>query len=64
MNAGTDYGKAKRQAQANADQSGVTWRMFLYSGIWWIERRPTWPGVTDPDGAEIIKPTVKETSQP
>lgn len=62
MNAGTDYTKAKRQAQANADHTGKAWRMFLYNGVWWIERCQ-WSDV-DPvtSGIEIVIPQTKVTT--
>lgn len=56
MNAGQDYAKAKRQAQANANQTKANWRMFMYGGAWWIERCQ-WSDI-DPakNGIEIITP--------
>ncbi len=39
MNAGSDYNKARRQAQANANLTGVTWVIFGYNGVWWCERQ-------------------------
>lgn len=54
MNAGEDYAKAKRQAQANATQTGTNWRMFLYGGVWWVEECQ-WTDVQGPD-IEIIRP--------
>lgn len=53
MNAGRDYAKAKAQAQANADQTGVTWVLWNHGGTWWIERGTTGPSSVD---AEIFKP--------
>lgn len=61
MNAGTDYAKAKRQAQANANSSGQLMQMWLYNGVWWIERL----GLSErgchtsrvPD-AEVIEPST------
>lgn len=38
MNAGRDYARAKRQAQANADRTGTPRYLSLYNGIWWIDR--------------------------
>lgn len=50
MNAGRDYGKAKRQAQANADWSGEPRWLSLYNGVWWVSKTP----VLD---AERVEPT-------
>ena len=52
MNAGTDYRKARRQAQANANWTSTPRWLHLYSGIWWISREP----VKD---SERIDPAVK-----
>lgn len=54
MNTGTtDYARAKRWAQANANQSGRAWRLFLAhaDSVWWIE-------ATDriPDRDEVVYP--------
>jgi hypothetical protein len=38
MNAGTDYLKAKRQAQANATYAGRPRYLHQYNGVWWIDR--------------------------
>jgi len=38
MNAGSDFKKAKRQAQANADASGQRRFLHLYNGVWWISK--------------------------
>lgn len=38
MNAGSDYARAKGQAQANADWSKQPWVLFAYQGVWWVER--------------------------
>lgn len=60
MNAGTNYTKAKRQAQANADRDGHARQLWIYNGVWWIERVGTSArGETTsriPD-AEIVQPT-------
>lgn len=38
MNAGTDYQKAKRHAQANADYTRTPRWIHLYNGVWWIDK--------------------------
>lgn len=63
MNAGTDYTRARRQAQANADYFDTNYRLFQYNNTWWVERAdtpasidffPSWAGVK----AEIITPKI------
>ena len=56
MNAGTDYAKARRQAQANANRSGRAWVISGYGGVWWIG---PWSGA-DRDGVERVEPTQVE----
>ena len=55
MNAGTDYTRAKRHAQANADLDGQPRKLFLYHGVWWIDRHDPTAEVT-PSDAEVIEP--------
>lgn len=50
MNAGRDYARAKRQAQANADRSQSDRWLSLYGGTWWIDASPV-------EGAEKIAST-------
>ncbi len=38
MNAGKDYKKARRQAQANANYSGQPRYLHSYGGAWWISK--------------------------
>jgi hypothetical protein len=38
VNAGRDYRKARRQAQANADLTGTPRWLHLYGGVWWISK--------------------------
>ena len=61
MNAGYIYQHARAQAQANANRSGVSWILYNYAGLWWVERldpKPdSWAGVV----FETIKPE-KSTS--
>lgn len=52
MNAGKDYVKARKQAQANADYTGTPRWLHMYNGVWWITGTP----VRD---SERIDPTVK-----
>jgi hypothetical protein len=52
MNAGTDYTKAKKQAQANADYSKTPRWLHGYNGVWWVSQTP----VRD---AERIDPSTK-----
>lgn len=40
MNAGLDYAKAKRQAQANADYTKTPRWLHMYGAVWWISREP------------------------
>lgn len=44
MNAGTDYAKAKRQAQANADYTKTPRWLHLYNGTWYISKSPVQDG--------------------
>ena len=52
MNAGQDYQKAKRQAQANADYTKTPRWLHMYGRTWWISREPT-------ADSERIDPIVK-----
>ena len=62
MNAGTNYTKAKRHAQANENQTGVNWSMHMYNGVWWIERS-RFPESSVPYGVQIIRPEPRETTR-
>jgi hypothetical protein len=52
MNAGSDYVRAKRQAQANADYTRTPRWLHYYAGFYWITAEApraegqTWAGVT------------------
>jgi hypothetical protein len=46
MNAGNDYAKAKRQAQANANETRVPWVLNMYHDTWWISRLSTFGPAT------------------
>lgn len=58
MNAGTDFKKAKKQAQANANQTRVTWQIWMYGGVYWIERVEAGPEgeMKIYDGASTVTP--------
>lgn len=40
MNAGRDYEKARRQAQANADYTQTPRWLHGYAGVWWVSKEP------------------------
>jgi hypothetical protein len=54
MNAGRDYAKAKRQAQANANRVGFAYWLHGYNGHWWIERARV--GDVPRESRELIRP--------
>jgi hypothetical protein len=57
VNAGRDYLKAKRQAQANADYTQTPRWLHLYGGVWWITKTQVHDGeLIRPD--EEIKPST------
>jgi hypothetical protein len=56
MNAGRDFAKAKRQAQVNADLTGVVWTMHRYGGVWWVERLDS-VSLSNGDERTLIYPT-------
>lgn len=62
MNAGRDYAKAKRQAQANADLRHEPYVLHQYGGVWWVTRLSSYDSGT-PAGAEVVKP-AEERSKP
>ncbi len=63
MNAGRDYARAKRQAQANANAGGEPWVVHGYGGVWWIAREASFTRAI-PDGAEIIEPEAGAGDSP
>ncbi len=40
MNAGTDYHKARAQAQANADYTRTPRWLHMYGGTWYVSKTP------------------------
>jgi hypothetical protein len=55
MYAGRDYRRARRQAQANADQTGVPWVLWIYGYGYWVQR--DWSSRAFE--AEVFKPQEK-----
>lgn len=40
MNAGRNYGKARKHAQVNANFVQQPRYLHLYNGVWWIDKTP------------------------
>ena len=57
MNAGRDYNKARKQAQANADRDGQSRTLRLYAGTWWLDRHDS--KLTYLEDVEVVKPNDK-----